>query len=250
MKILIIEDEGISFSRLKRLLLEIDTNYNIKGPVTSVESILSELKEHDDYDIIFSDIRLEDGLSFDAFQNVHVDAPIIFTTAYNEYALEAFRHNGIDYLLKPISFEELQKAIYKANRMHPNHLAISHLIDEIYSKKKDKYRERFLIPKGDEYIIVDTEDINHITTSDNNVRAYLNDGTSVVISQTMNELEQELDPKQFFRASRQYIVHLNSIMKISNFFNSKLMIRLKGYPKVEVQISKDKSSQLKDWLDR
>ena len=250
MKILIIEDESRSFALLKRLLLDIDDTFDVYGPVISLEGIEKELQAHPNYDIIFSDIQLSDGLSFDAFEQVHPTAPIIFTTAYNEYALKAFKCNGIDYLLKPIVPEELGKAIEKAKRMQAPALYLSQLLKSLHSEEYTKYRERFLIPKGDEFIILEAEDINHIKTEGNATKACLNNGTSHVLTQTMSELEQQLNPNSFFRVSRQFIVHIRSIKKIGNFFNSKLILRLKGYPDIKIQISREKSAQLKEWLDR
>ncbi len=250
MKILIIEDEERSFMRLRRLLLQIDGTFEIEGPVTSVGETAAALRN--EYAIIFADIRLDDGDVFEAFLQVQVQSPVIFTTAYNEYALEAFRSNGIAYLQKPIVPQELAEAVDKARK-----LAVSEQPPQDYSAllaslglKKREYREHFLVQNNDGYNVLDVKDINHISTENGITRAFLNNGRSMALGFTLNDVEAQLNPAKFFRANRQYIIGIDSIERINFLFSSKLSVRLKTYPDVKVIVSKEKSAMLKEWIDK
>lgn len=260
MKILIIEDEERSFMRLRRLLLNIDETFEIDGPITSVSETVEVLKgtgdntssAGKDYDIIFADIRLDDGDVFEAFLQVSPKAPVIFTTAYNEYALEAFRSNGIAYLQKPIVPQELAEAVSKARKLIADDhapLDYSALLASL-GLKKQEYREHFLVQTGDGYTVLNVTDINHIATENGITRAFLHHGHSLTLNLTLGELETQLAPTKFFRANRQYIVGIDSIERINFLFSSKLSIRLKSYPQVDIIVSKEKAAQLKEWIDR
>ncbi len=262
MRILIIEDEERSFMRLRRLLQQIDDTFEIDGPITSVGETTEVLRNasdasaHDDgchgYDIIFADIRLDDGDVFEAFLQVSPKAPVIFTTAYNEYALEAFRSNGIAYLQKPIVPQELAEAVEKAKKLiatdHPSQ-DYSALLASL-GLKKQEYREHFLVQNPDGYTVLNVQDINHVATENGITRAFLHNGRSMVLGLSLNDIETQLDPAKFFRASRQYIIGIDSIDSIHFSFNYKLSVRLKGYPQVDIVVSKEKSAQLKEWIDR
>ncbi len=254
MKILIIEDEERSFMRLRRLLLNIDETLEVDGPVTNVAETVEVLGcESKAYDIIFADIRLDDGDVFEAFLQVQPKIPIIFTTAYNEYALEAFRSNGIAYLQKPIVPQELSEALRKARKLVAEDNATPHdytaLLASLGLKRQD-YREHFLVQNNDGYTVLNVKDINHIATENGVTRAYLHNGRSVALNYTMGDIEAQLDPAKFFRASRQYIIGIDSIDHIHFSYGYKLSVRLKGYPLVDIVVSKEKSAQLKEWIDR
>ncbi len=254
MKILIIEDEERSFMRLRRLLLGIDETLEVDGPVTSVAETVEVLgSESKAYDIIFADIRLDDGDVFEAFLQVQPQVPVIFTTAYNEYALEAFRSNGIAYLQKPIVPQELSEALGKARKLVAHDKATpqdySTLLASLGLKRQD-YREHFLVQNNDGYTVLSVQDISHIATENGITRAYLHNGRSVALNYTMGDIEAQLDPAKFFRASRQYIIGIDSIERIHFSYGYKLSVSLKGYPQVDIVVSKEKSAQLKEWIDR
>lgn len=261
MRILIIEDEERSFMRLKRLLQQIDETFEIDGPITSVSETTEVLRgtsdstitaDSKDYDIIFADIRLDDGDVFEAFLQVSPKAPVIFTTAYNEYALEAFRSNGIAYLQKPIVPGELAEAVSKAKKLVADDHApqdYSALLSSLGLKKQD-YREHFLVQNNDGYTVLNVQDINHIATENGITRAFLHNGRSMALNNTLNDIEAQLDPTKFFRASRQYIIGIDSIERIHFSFNYKLSVKLKNYPQVNIVVSKEKSAQLKEWIDK
>ena len=237
-KVLIIEDDFYNAYRLKNLIREVDDTLEVHGPLKSVEEVVRELSENNDYDLIFSDIRLIDGDVFEAFREVKPRAFVVFITAYEEYALKAFRNNGIDYLLKPVDSEELCKAMEKAR-------TAGGLLNETR-----RYRQRFLVSRGDELVVVNVDDIYYFAIEDNRVQAFTNEGQAYTLTLTMNDLEQELDPDSFFRINRQYIANIKGIRKINFFFSSKLIVRLKGCKDENIVVSKEKTSLLKKWLDR
>ena len=247
-KVLIIEDEPINAGRLKRQIADIDDTLTIDGPLTSVDEVKAKLKSENDYDLIFADIRLGNKLVFDAFQTVMPKCFVVFTTAYDEYALDAFKNNGIDYLLKPIDPDELRNAMKKVREAGPDSSEHERLGKPMVQIEAH-YRRRLLVTKGDEFIPIRTDNISYIR-KDENVRIYLQDGSSYSSQYSLNELEQMLDPEMFFRINRQYIAAINSFVKIRSFFNSKLTVRLKNCDDGNIVVSKDRASQFKDWLDR
>ncbi len=264
-RILIIEDERLSADRLKRLLSDVDDTLEVDGPLTSVEEVIDWLQRQDvpTYDLIFSDIRLKGHLVFEAFHEVMPQCQVVFTTAYDEYALTAFRHNAIDYLLKPVDFGELGNAIEKARLFTPHDAQPSSSVqgDDTSSlqatssinrmaREMKCFRERILVSKGDELIPLRIADISFIRKEDNGVVAYDREGESFRLPLTMNDLEEQLNPEIFFRLNRQYIAHVDCIRKISFFFSSKLIVRLVGCDDEHIVVSKEKSAQFKQWLDR
>lgn len=253
-RILIIEDERMSASRLKRLISDIDDTLDVVGPLTTVEEVIETLKQDTAFDLIISDIRLHDRLVFEAFHEVMPSCTVIFTTAYDEYALEAFRHNGIDYLLKPVEQDALANAIRKAfpPTTSPQNLTAPSNPSNLLSTFRELrcFRERILVTRGDELIPLRTDTVRYFSIEDNTVTAYTNQGNSYRIPLTMNDLEQQLNPDLFFRLNRQYIAHIDSIRKISFFFSSKLIVRLAGCADDHIVISKEKSTLFKQWLDR
>lgn len=251
-RILIIEDERLSASRLKRLIEDIDDTLDISGPLTTVNEVIDMLSHDNGFDLVISDIRLHERLVFEAFHEVMPRAMVVFTTAYDEYALEAFRHNGIDYLLKPIEAGELAKAISKAKRLDNTQTDIECMSEGISSTARELncYRERILVCRGDELIPLRVEDIRYFSMENNSVVAYTRQGDSHRIPITMNELEQQLNPNMFFRLNRQYIAHIDSIRKIGLYFSSKLIVHLVGCDDDHVVVSKEKSAQFKQWLNR
>ncbi|MDD7530775.1 MAG: LytTR family DNA-binding domain-containing protein [Prevotellaceae bacterium] len=249
-KVLIIEDDHFSAARLKRLIMDIDDTIDVHGPLKSVMEVAADLSAHNDYDLIFSDIRLVDGDVFEAFKEVMPQSFVIFTTAFDEYAMEAIKNNGLDYLMKPVDADRLRVAVNKL-RLNPT------LRQEVVESRLNgvlhdtcRYRKRFLVSKGDELCMLCTDDISYICTEGNHVLAFTDDGTSYPLSMVMNKLEQVLDPNKFFRLNRKYIANIEGIKKISLFFGFKLAVKLKGCSDDNIIISKEKTAHLKKWLDR
>lgn len=248
-KILIIEDDYFSAKRLKRLVMDTDDMVDVHGPLKSVDEVVDELSINNDYDLIFSDIRLVDGDVFESFRKVKPKSFVIFTTAYDEYAMQAIKNNGLDYLMKPIDSKELSAAMDKLNMLSPVKEEVHDKLDGLLNDTR-QYRKRFLVNKGDEMIMLYTNDISYISKADNHVWAFTVDGISYPLAMNMTDLEQVLDPDIFFRINRQYIANIKGIKKISQFFNSKLIVKLRGCDDDNIIISKEKTSQLKKWLDR
>ncbi|NBA85507.1 response regulator [Emticicia sp. CRIBPO] len=249
MRIVIIEDEKLNASRLKKILLEIDPDTEVLEVLDTIHKSVEWLKENKHPDTILMDIRLADGLSFEIFAKVKVNCPVIFTTAYDEYAVRAFKVNGIDYLLKPVEKEELEAALQKVKTLISPDPAIEELM-QFFRQKNLSYRTRFLIPFKDGYKTILVADVDFIYSEFKTTHLVLNDGGIETVAHTMEELEEQLDPDVFFRANRQHLVAVHSISSIHNFFNGKLKLQLKRYPEREVLISKEKATSFKQWLDR
>lgn len=252
MNILILEDEQRNFNRLRRQLEEIDTTFHVEGPLANIQESVEWLRTHPTPDIILADIRLSDGLSFDVLRQTAIPSPIIFTTAYDEYAIQAFKYNSFDYLLKPINSEELAEAINKVRRrtLSDTHGEDMRRLVEYMYRNNYRYRECFLLPYRDGYISVQVKNISHIALKERTTLIFLNDGASMNISYSLDELESQLNPDIFFRANRQYLLHIDSIRNVSNYFNSRLKIHMKKYPDTEIIVSRERASALKEWLDK
>lgn len=251
MKILIIEDEQSSADRLRRML---DGEHEIVGVCASNAEVRAYFANgtHCDVDLILSDIQLGDGLSFESLRTVPEAIPVIFTTAYDHYAVQAFRFNSIDYLLKPIDNEELHAALTKVkpivNSVSTTN-AIAHLLESV-KNQTIRYRERFLIPhRADEFLIVPVSDVSHITIRDGVVRLCTLAGKYHTLNMTLEEVESQLDPQRFMRVNRQFIISAAAVQKLSSFFLGKISIHMTAAPDEEIIVSKDKVATVKRWLD-
>lgn len=249
-KILIVEDERPNADRLKRLLLKLRPHIEILSVEDSITSTVNWLENNVVPDVIMMDIRLADGLSFEIFNKHEVKSAVIFTTAYDEYAVQAFKYNSIDYLLKPIEEEELDAALKRYETFMEAVPVVGSAIEGLlnYIQPKD-YRKRFLIVHRDGYKTVLAEDILYFYTELGISKAMLNTGVVENIPQTLEELEKQLDPKFFFRANRQFIIHIDSVKQIFNHFNGKLKLELRKQPSMEVIVSREKASVFKSWMD-
>jgi two-component system LytT family response regulator len=256
MKILIIEDEQSSADRLRRMLE--GGWHEIVGMAQSNAEIKAFFASNRaDVDLILSDIQLGDGLSFEGLRTAPSSIPVIFTTAYDHYAVQAFRFNSIDYLLKPIDAEELMAALEKVkpvgNLQSSTFLsttdAIAQLLQSVRSQTI-RYRERFLIPyRADEFLIIPVGEVSHITIRDGVVRLCTIAGKTHVLNMTLEEAENQLDPKRFMRVNRQFVVSAAGVSKLSTHFLGKMRIHMTAFPDVEIIVSKDKVSAVKHWLD-
>ncbi|AMR40839.1 response regulator transcription factor [Elizabethkingia anophelis] len=251
MNILIIEDERPNAERLKRLILGIKPQANILSVLESVSESVEWLDSHEKPDLIMMDIKLSDGLSFEIFDKTQlVDVPIIFTTAYDEYAIKAFKQYSIDYLLKPVDKDELAMAFEKYDQLDimvnkATNPSIEKLLDEFRPKN---YRTRFLLSYRDGFKTVMVSDVLYFYSEQKITKARLTDGTDEIIPHTMDELEQQLDPKLFFRANRQFIICINAVEHVYNYFNNKLKVTMRKNTDVEIIVSRDKAPLLKNWM--
>lgn len=252
MRLLIIEDEIHNANRLQLMLKELDTEITVVGILESVADSIEWFDQQDAPDLILMDVRLADGLCFEIFSARTITAPVIFTTAYDEYAIRAFKVNSIDYLLKPIHKTELAAALAKYQQIldiiqpDPD---ISNLV-EIIKKQGVAYRSRFLVQVNDGYKTIVVKDIDYIYSEFKITHLVLQNNGVQPVSYTMDELEEQLDPEVFFRANRQHIISINSIKGIHNFFNGKLKVTLIKHPAAEILISREKAAAFKQWLDR
>lgn len=251
MNILIIEDERPNAERLKRLILGIKPQANILSVLESVSESVEWLDSHEKPDLIMMDIKLSDGLIFEIFDKTQlVDVPIIFTTAYDEYAIKAFKQYSIDYLLKPVDKDELAMAFEKYDQLDimvnkATNPSIEKLLDEFRPKN---YRTRFLLSYRDGFKTVMVSDVLYFYSEQKITKARLTDGTDEIIPHTMDELEQQLDPKLFFRANRQFIICINAVEHVYNYFNNKLKVTMRKNTDVEIIVSRDKAPLLKNWM--
>lgn len=246
-KVLIIEDEPIGAERLRKLILEIDDSISVFGPLRTVNDVKAALRMNNDYDLIISDIRLGGHIVFEAFKETFPNSFVIFTTAFDEYAIQAFKNNGIDYLLKPIDPNELQTAIDKAKRLSKKDKQVTGL-KELVHEDGINIHHHLLVPKGDELVLIDTSEISYIIKN-TEVRVYLFNGQSFNLPYGLGELEHMLDPNIFFRLNRQYIANRESLKRISIFFKSKLKVKLKNCKDETIIISKEKTSQFRGYAE-
>jgi len=252
MKILIIEDEQSSADRLRRML---EDQHEIVGVCASNTEVRAFFTGKADVDLILSDIQLGDGLSFDSLRMVSDAIPVIFTTAYDHYAVQAFRFNSIDYLLKPIDSEELHVALAKVKQLSTfnSQLSTTDTIAQLLESVKSqtiRYRERFLIPhRSDEFQIIPVSEVSHITIRDGVVRLCTLAGKHHTLNMTLEEVESQLDPQRFMRVNRQFIISAAAVQKLSTYFLGKMRIHMTALPDEEIIVSKDKVATVKRWLD-
>ena len=247
-RILIIEDEAPAAKRLEKLILQLDDQISIVGILDSVEDTLTWLEQNPKPDLIFSDIQLADGLSFQIFENYSSLCPIIFATAYDEYAIKAFQHHSIDYLLKPIDPVHLQKAWNKYLTLNKTNTTIdlSAMLESLHNKLN--YKERFLIKQGDQFKYIKINEVAYFFSSEGYTFLMDKKGKKFIVDDKLDQLTPQLDPTQFFRINRKFIIHESAIIKISSYFNSRLILKLNPDPKEEVIVSREKVQVFKKWL--
>ncbi|MGN6477625.1 MAG: LytR/AlgR family response regulator transcription factor [Flavipsychrobacter sp.] len=251
MNILLLEDEKAAAESLKKLLEDIRRDVRVVAICESVKESVAWLMANPAPDLIVSDIQLADGISFEIFAKMPVTAPVIFTTAYDSYMLRAFKVNSVDYLLKPIDAEELAAALEKYERLHNNSSANNHLLSMLQqiSQAKPIYRTRFLIKQGDGFSYKPTEDVFYIHADDKLTTIHTSDGNKYLVNETLDELEQSLDPSRFFRISRSYITHIDAIESIRNHFNGRLKLKLRYCSDEDVYVSRQRVTDFKSWLN-
>ncbi|GAB3258709.1 LytTR family DNA-binding domain-containing protein [Larkinella harenae] len=253
MHVLIIEDEVTAAAHLTALLREAEPNLSVVAVLDSVAEGRERWHSFPVPDLIFSDIQLADGLSFSLLEQVTVSCPIIFTTAYDEYAIRAFRHNSIDYLLKPIDREALEASLQKYRALTRS--ATDGLIRQMQSMLAQRigeprtYRNSFLLPFRDKLLPIKTSDIAYFEIEGGVVSATLYTKIRYPLDQKLDELESQLDPARFFRANRQFIVARQSIREAEYYFNGRLRLRLQPEPAGLVLISKDRAPLFKKWME-
>lgn len=246
MKVLIIEDEAAAARRLRKLILEIDSGIEVIGQLDSIEGTINWLDQHELPALIFLDIHLADGSSFEIFKYKKVEQPIIFTTAYDEYALQAFKLNAIDYLLKPIKRQELVLAINKYKKWQsPSPFDYSKLAKVL---QKDQPQRRFLIRVGQSFRIVEMKDVAYFYTENKITFLVTKTEKRYPIDFSLEKLEEEIDKNSFFRINRQFIISIASIKNMYAYSKSRVKIDLKPACKLESVVSTERSPHFKRWL--
>jgi two-component system LytT family response regulator len=252
MRVIIVEDEKSAIKNMVALLQEIDPNITVIASLQTISEATKWITNNPSPELAFFDIQLADGLSFEIFKKTLVEFPIIFTTAYNEYALRAFKVNSIDYLLKPIKKQELVFAINKYKKINEdlvlkneNFIAIMKTLNiEI----KQSYKKTILVKKFDGLIPIQTSSFAYFIIENGIVYGYSYDKEKFVIDETLDQLERQLSSSDFFRANRQFIVSRNSIKEAQNYFNKGFSLKLNPSQNEIILISKAKVSLFKDWL--
>ena len=249
MKALIIEDELLASKHLRQVLGEAG-DFDVIGVLESISETIEWFGNHPQPEIVFMDIHLADGTAFEIFNHISINCPIIFTTAYDEYALRAFKVNSVDYLLKPIEADDVKEALRKLELLSGSDRTKDTLTNLLKSfRKETRYKTTFLIPvKGDKLIPVQVNDIAFICIDASLVKAYLSDGKTYRLDSTLDELMEQLNPEFFFRANRQYIISRSAIKDIDFWFNSRLSVNLKIQPPEKILISKARIQEFKNWF--
>ena len=250
MKVIIIEDEKPSARRLRRMLDYL--NVKAETLLHSVEESVAWFKENTHPDLIFLDIQLSDGLSFEIFESVDIKSAVIFTTAYDEYALQAFKLNSIDYLLKPIDEAELEKAINKYQERMPQQQPVTLDFNDIknllVNPIERAYKKRFSVKVGQHLKLINIDDIECFYSENKGTYAYTSDGRNYLLDTTLELLEHELEPQVFFRISRKFFVNINAIKDMIHYTNSRLQIKLNTFDEQEVIVARERVKDFKDWL--
>jgi DNA-binding LytR/AlgR family response regulator len=247
MKVLIVEDETVAYENLKSIIAEIDPSVEFLGHTESVVQTVRWLCNNPAPDLIFMDIHLSDGSAFNIFLSITVDTPIVFTTAYDEYAIDAFKVNSIDYLLKPIELDAVARALEKFRKLNNNDI-VSYLSKLPQLTSLVKYPEKMLIPVNNELIPVDVNRISYFYTTANCTRTVLKDNTNIAYMRPLDSIYTSLDPALFFRANKQFIIAKDSVKKVTIWFDSRLLITLETDVPERVYISKNKAAQFKKWF--
>ncbi len=252
MKILIIEDETPAINRIIKLVKEVEPTIEIMGTADSIESSVDLFKLYPNAELALMDIELADGQSFEIFNQVEVKCPVIFTTAYDEFALKAFKVNSLDYLLKPIDKDELKSAFEKFKNFRPQQneleLNIKNLLANIQMPQVEVYKDRFLVKSGQKLMSIADKDIAYFLSQDKLTYLVTYIGNKFVVDYTLDELDTIINPKFFFRLNRQVLASLNSISGVHSYFNGKLKIEVSPKHTEELVVSRERASEFKSWL--
>jgi two-component system response regulator LytT len=256
LNVVIIEDEPASARSLANLLRKVDDTISVVAVLQAIEESVTWFNSSgNNFDLIFMDIRLADGISFDIFKQAKISKPVIFVTAYNDYAIQAFKNNGIDYILKPFDEHEIEQSLNKFKSLLYSHtkdsdrLNIEELIEQLNFVPK-QYKKSFLVHFRDKLIPVETANISWFYTANELVYAQTTDSRQYVIDFTMEQLEQQLDENQFFRANRQFIINRKGITEVDFYFNGRLVVKMKPDPPESVIVSKARTPEFKNWMNR
>lgn len=256
MKVLIVEDEPFAQQELKRLLSAIRTDIHVLDCIDSIEDTIAWLHNNPLPDLIFLDIQLSDGLSFEIFRKEKILCPVIFTTAFDEYAIQAFKVNSIDYLLKPVKQTDLAAALEKFDEIRDSYqhrsvpaIDIS-MLEQLLNPSRKEYKSRFIARLGDQIKHVAIEEVAWFYAEDNVVFMVTKGNSRYIIDYTLDQVIAQLDPSRYFRINRGYVAAIQSIGKVNRYFNGRLLVELSPAAKEPVYVSRAKAQEFIDWLDK
>lgn len=251
MNVLVVENEHPAADKIVRLLKKLDKSIVVMDVIETVEEVINRLQENPQPDLILMDIQLDDGLCFEIFDTVNIDIPVIFTTAYDEYTLRAFKVNSIDYLLKPVDEEALRSALLKFKKLNADKDPFRRDFRQLIHEFRNQYKSRFLIRIGDKFRSVPAGEISHFHITERSV--FLSDfnGRDYGVDYSLDHLQEMLDPRKFFRINRECIVNIDSISLMYSYSSSRLQLTLKDQEQNELfVVSRDKVADFKKWIDK
>jgi len=254
-KALIIEDEKLAAEHLQRLINQIDIKIEIDRIISSVDEALNWFNNNPMPDLIFLDIQLSDGLSFEIFNHLNITCPIIFTTAYEEYAIKAFKVNSIDYLLKPISISDLNYAINQFKSISNNFKdsydqTLRYKVDRVMKLLTNNYKSRFIVNVGMQIKSIEVEKINLFYSLEKSTFFLDNTGRTYDTNYSLEQIEKLIDPKLFFRINRKHIVNIHGIVDIISYTSSRLKLKIVNSKDEDILVSRSKLAEFKSWLER
>lgn len=252
MNVLIIEDEMPASVRLSKILKKIDPAIRVSGVAETVEEAVNRLQDNPVPDLVLMDIQLGDGLCFEIFETISVDVPVIFTTAYDEYTLRAFKVNSVDYLLKPVEEQALASALGKFRKLYYDRKdPFRRDFHDLISEFRNRYKSRFLIRIGDKFKSIVTSDISHFHISERSVFLADAGGRDYGIDYSLEQLQEMLDPRKFFRINRECIVNIDSVTLMYSYSSSRLQLTMRGLEESELfVVSRERVAEFKKWADR
>ena len=250
MKVLIIEDEILAAEKLAGLLISIDSTIEIIGKLQSVLESINWLHSQPNPDVIFMDIQLDDGICFEIFDAVKIKTPVIFTTAYDSYAIRAFQVNSVDYLLKPIEKEPLAKAIEKYKLIFEKDGSSTQSVGDLSVQMVKTYKTRFFVKIGNHFHSIPVDNIECFYIVERAVFFKTNNGKNYNLDYSLDQVQQLIDPEKFFRINRNYLIQINAIQDIYNYSSSRLGIKINGIDHLDLIVSREKVGEFKKWLDR
>lgn len=250
MNVLIVEDEIVAANRLKIMIQEFDPEIKIAAILNSVLETANYLNDHQP-DLIFLDIQLSDGICFELFEKLKLELPVVFTTAYDEYMQQAFKVNSIDYLLKPIRKGDLGASITKYKRYH-NAVPDQEMLDQLfanYISEKKAYKCRFMVKSGRSFISIDVNDVAYIVAQNKLNYLVTTNGKRFAVDFTQDQLELTLDPREFLKISRNYIISNKCIQKVEPYFNNRMIVEVKPSSNEDILVSRNYQKAFKNWME-
>jgi DNA-binding LytR/AlgR family response regulator len=249
MKCVIIEDEKPAAEKLLSLLAVNNQQVYVEAVLGSVKEAINWLQQHAAPDLIFMDIELSDGLSFKIFEQINIECPVIFITAYDEYWQEAFEHNSIDYLLKPVKPEKLDAALNKYQKLKQHFTAnYQTLASWPIARSQTGYKKRFLVKRGTDYISIRTEEVAYFYATHKLVCMVDGSGQKFIMDQSLADIESQVDPAAFYRVNRKYLVNMSAIKRIKAYPKSKLLLEVTPLVTEDIIISQENAAAFKQWM--